>query len=364
MMSVMSSTNVDRVVPPPERFGEENIAASTSEFGSVGGFGFGAVASSDEAARVGGDGLDETRIFGNVSDSRVMKLENTETRFCGSGGTENQPSSSVSRLHGSSKNSSSPRGKLEHKKTWSAAEDYDSILSAFDQFAAEGNDEAVGYGFKIGDMVWGKVKSHPWWPGLIFNEAFASPSVRRGKHEDHHVLVAFFGDSSYGWFDPGGLIPFEENFAEKARQTTSRSFLKAVEEAGDEIARRSSLGLACRCRNEFNFCPSSAEGYLVVDVDVGDPERGVYSLGHIRKAQDNFRPKDMVSFLHEVALQPMNDQYCSVDFIKQKAAALALRKAFFEEFDEPYAQAFGSKTLSPSRPTAPLAVDPSKGSVL
>ncbi|KAG0451845.1 hypothetical protein HPP92_026264 [Vanilla planifolia] len=30
------------------------------------------------------------------------------------------------------------------------------------------------HGFRTGDMVWGKVKSHPWWPGHIFNEAFAS----------------------------------------------------------------------------------------------------------------------------------------------------------------------------------------------
>lgn len=71
----------------------------------------------------------------------------------------------------------------------------------------------------------------------------------------------------------------------------------------------------------------------------------------------------MVSFLHDVALQPMKDQCCSVDFIKQKAAALALRKAFFEEFDETYAQAFGSQPSRPSRPTTPGAVDPSKGNV-
>ncbi|XP_057792006.1 PWWP domain-containing protein 1-like [Salvia miltiorrhiza] len=361
MMSLMSSSNDGRVVPPPERGSgaveEEKSAASTSEIGSAGAFGFGTVASTDEAVRVGGDESDETRFIGIVSDSRVLKMEDEENRLHGSGGGEDKPTSSVCRLHGSSGKSSSRGGKLEHKKNMSAAADYDSILSAFDQFAARGKDEAVGYGFQIGDMVWGKVKSHPWWPGHIYNEALASPSVRRGKHEGH-VLVAFFGDSSYGWFDPEELIPFEENFAEKSRQTTSRSFLKAVEEAGDEIARRSSLGLACRCRNDFNFSPSSVEGYFVVDV--GDSEAGVYSLGQISKAQDSFRPRDMVSFLQEVALNPMSDQCSSVDFIKQKAAALAVRKMFFEEFDETYAQAFGTQPMRPSRPTAPAAVDPSK----
>ncbi|KAH6794218.1 Tudor/PWWP/MBT superfamily protein [Perilla frutescens var. hirtella] len=366
MMSVMSSSNDGRaVVEPPERgsslVGELKASASTSEIGSAGDFGFGTVASSDEAARVGGDGSDETRIYGNASVSRVLTVEKEENRFRGSGGGENQPSSSVCKLHGSSKKSGSRSGKLELKKNRSVAEDYDSILSAFDQFAAKGKDEAVEYGFKIGDMVWGKVKSHPWWPGHIYDEAFASPAVRRGKHEGH-LLVAFFGDSSYGWFDPEELIPFEENYAEKSRQTTSRSFVKAVEEAVDEIARRSSFGLACRCRNEFNLWPSSAEGYFVVDV--GDSETGVYSMDQISKAQESFRPRDLVSFLHEVALKPMHDRCSSIDFVKQKAAALALRKALFEEFDETYAQAFGTQLLRPSRPTAPAAVDPSKVAAL
>lgn len=361
MSAVMSSSNDGRVVVPlSERgssfVGEVITSVSISEIGSAGGFGFGTVASSDEAARVGGDGSDEARISGNASDFRVLKLENEENRFRGRGG-ENQPSSSVCKLHGSSNKSSSMSGKLETKKNRSVAEDYDSMLSAFDQFAAKGADDGVGYEFKIGDMVWGKVKSHPWWPGHIYDETFASPAVRRGKHEGH-LLVAFFGDSSYGWFDSEELIPFEENYAEKSRQTTSRAFVKAVEEAVDEIARRSSFGLACRCRNEFNFWPSSAEGYFVVDV--GDSETGIYSMDQISKAQDSFQPSDLVSFLHEVALKPMTDRCSSIDFVKQKAAALALRKALFEEFDETYAQAFGTKLLRPSRPTAPAAVDPSK----
>ncbi|KAL1546227.1 DNA (cytosine-5-)-methyltransferase [Salvia divinorum] len=356
-MSLMSSSNDARVVPPLERgkspVEEEKFTGSTSEISS-GAFGFSTVVSNVEAGRVGGDESDETRFFGNVSDSRVLTIENEEIRFHGSGGGENKPSSSVCRLPGSSERSIPQSGKLEHKKNMSAAEDYDSILSAFDKFAAKGNDAAVGHGFQIGDMVWGKVKSHPWWPGHIYNEALVPRSVRRGKQEGH-VLVAFFGDSSYGWFDPAELIPFEENFTEKSMQTTSRSFLKAVEEAADEITRRSSLGLACRCRNQFS--PSSVEGYVVVDD--GDSDAGVYSLSQISKAHDTFRPRDMVSFVHQVALNPMNDERFSIDFIKQKAVALAVRKMRFEDFDETYAQAFGTQPLRPSRPTAPATMDPS-----
>ncbi|KAG6434294.1 hypothetical protein SASPL_105918 [Salvia splendens] len=361
MMSLMSSSNDARVVPPLQRgrdtVEEEKIAGSASEISSSGAFEFGAVVSNVEAGRVGYDESDEARFITNVSDSRVA-IENDEFRFNGSGGGENKPSSSVCRLLGGSEKSILQSGKLEHRKNTSAAEDYDSILSASDKFAAKGNDEAVGHGFQIGDMVWGKVKSHPWWPGHIYNEALVPRSVRRGKQEGH-VLVAFFGDSSYGWFDPAELIPFEENFAEKSMQTTSRSFLKAVEEAADEIATRSSLGLACRCKNQFS--PSSVEGYVVVDN--GDSEAGVYSLSQISKAHDSFRPSDIVSFVHQVALNPMSDERFSVDFIKQKALALAVRKMRFEDFDETYAQAFGTQPLRPSCPTAPATMDPSTGSV-
>ena len=51
------------------------------------------------------------------------------------------------------------------------------------------------------------------------------------------MLVAFFRDSSYRWFDPAELIPFDRHFMEKSQQTNSRTFVKAVEVVIDEIAR-------------------------------------------------------------------------------------------------------------------------------
>ncbi|KAI4295174.1 hypothetical protein MLD38_040554 [Melastoma candidum] len=108
----------------------------------------------------------------------------------------------------------------------------DYVINEKNNLAESSAQNALRYGYNVGDMVWGKVKSHPWWPGHIFNEAFASSTVRKSRR-DGSVLVAFFGDSSYGWFDPE-LIPFETNFAEKSKQTTSRAFTKAVEEAVDE----------------------------------------------------------------------------------------------------------------------------------
>ncbi|XP_061348477.1 PWWP domain-containing protein 1 [Gastrolobium bilobum] len=234
--------------------------------------------------------------------------------------------------------------------------DSNSLLSEFDEYVAgerNGGVRAVvtrdlRYGFEVGDMVWGKVKSHPWWPGHVYNEAFASPSVRRTKREGH-VLVAFFGDSSYGWFEPAELIPFDSNFAEKSQQTNSRTFLKAVEEAVDEACRRCCLGLACRCRNPSNFCPTSVEGYFSVDVPDYEPG-GFYSDNQIRKARNSFKPNETLAFVKQLALAPHDGDHGSIGFTKNKATVFAYRKAVFEQYDETYAQAFGVQPLRPSHP--------------
>ncbi|CAH2044532.1 unnamed protein product [Thlaspi arvense] len=235
------------------------------------------------------------------------------------------------------------RGDLERH----AVTDYKSLLSEFDDYVASekmgsGVSRALSYGLEVGDLVWGKVKSHPWWPGHIFNEAFASPSVRRMRRMDH-VLVAFFGDSSYGWFDPAELIPFEPNLAEKSQQTVSKHFVRAVEEAMDEASRRSALGLTCKCRNPYNFRPTNVQDYFAVDVP--DYElQAVYSAEQIQKSRDKFSPVDTLSFVKQVALAPQECDSESLKFLKKRAVVSAFRKAVFEEFDETYAQAFGTKS--------------------
>ncbi|KAG7552091.1 PWWP domain [Arabidopsis thaliana x Arabidopsis arenosa] len=240
---------------------------------------------------------------------------------------------------------------LDLKEEKIGVSDYKSLLSEFDDYVASekmgsGVSRALSYGFEVGDLVWGKVKSHPWWPGHIFNEAFASPSVRRMRRIDH-VLVAFFGDSSYGWFDPAELIPFEPNLEEKSQQTVSKHFVRAVEEAMDEASRRSALGLTCKCRNPYNFRPTNVEDYFAVDVP--DYElQAVYSADQIKNSRDKFLPVETLSFVKQLALAPQECDPDSLKFMKKKAVVFSFRKAVFEEFDETYAQAFGTKSARSS----------------
>jgi DNA (cytosine-5)-methyltransferase 3A len=111
--------------------------------------------------------------------------------------------------------------------------------------------------------IWcgGKVRLYPWWPGQIFDEAFAVPSVVKTKKE-RHVLVAFFGDSSYGWFNPKNLIPFDPHYAEKSTKTNEQAFLSAVEDAENEACRRAALGLACGVATLLIFSQRMFVGFV------------------------------------------------------------------------------------------------------
>ncbi|KAI9196049.1 hypothetical protein LWI28_020565 [Acer negundo] len=195
-----------------------------------------------------------------------------------------------------------------------------------------------GYRFEVGDLVWGKVRSYPWWPGQIFNEAFALPCARNGKREGR-MLVAFFGDNTYGWLDPIELIPFDINYVEKSKQTNDREFINAVEEAEGEACRRAALGLLCHCRNSSSFRATGVNGFVEVNV-YGYQPGGLYSVKQIKSFRDGFKPVEMLSLLQELASTSHSNMKRSISSIQNVAVVLAYRKAVFEEVDETYALPF------------------------
>ncbi|KAJ3702018.1 hypothetical protein LUZ61_005723 [Rhynchospora tenuis] len=212
-----------------------------------------------------------------------------------------------------------------------------------------------------GDMVWGKVKSHPWWPGHIFNESFAGGSVRKTRHTEgrkpNSVLVAFFGDSSYGWFDPSELIPFSPHFSDLSTQANYKSFVNAVSEASDEVSRRGALAVTCKCRDDSNFAPTGVENYVFVDVP-GFERGGIYSLGQIEEARKMFDPVNATRFVTDMALGPIEAAAAysgedAVTFMKLRAMMVGYRRAVFEENDETYAQAFGVDPAKANRSVGP-----------
>lgn len=297
-----------------------------------------------EQARVSMDGKDSRVSNSQTEDSRVLEseTEGNQTRVNEIKDEEGGSSVKSGRMKLEQKGKTAlvssktdaRKGKLEPYVS-----EYDLMLSKFDEFAGNVKCWSVGYGFEMGDMVWGKVKSHPWWPGHIFSEAFATPSVRRSKREGH-ILVAFYGDSSYGWFDPDELVHFEPTYAEKSMQTNVKNFIKAVEEGVDEVSRRSALGLVCYCRKTYRLRAVSINGFFAVDFS--DLERNcTYSASQIKKARESFKPKETRGYVNKLALKPRRKVHADLNLVKKKATALAYRKAVFEEDDPTYAEAFG-----------------------
>ena len=100
--------------------------------------------------------------------------------------------------------------------------------------------------FSVSDMVWGKVRSHPWWPGQIFDPSDSSEKAMKHYKKDCH-LVAYFGDRTFAWNEESQLKPFRTHFSSIEKQSTSESFQNAVDCAVDEVTRRAEYGLACSC---------------------------------------------------------------------------------------------------------------------
>ncbi|CAA6654805.1 unnamed protein product [Spirodela intermedia] len=100
--------------------------------------------------------------------------------------------------------------------------------------------------FSVSDLVWGKVKSHPWWPGQIFDPLDASDMALKHQKKDH-FLVAYFGDKTFAWCDETKLRPFQGCFSQLANQSTSDTFVTAVDNALAEASRRVELAMSCSC---------------------------------------------------------------------------------------------------------------------
>ncbi|KAI9176914.1 hypothetical protein LWI28_008618 [Acer negundo] len=113
---------------------------------------------------------------------------------------------------------------------------------------SDGDEEDLSdgeYEFCVGDFVWGKIKSYPWWPGQVYASSDASDYALKVKQRNR-ILVAYF-DGTFAWCHPSQLKPFEENFVDLSKQSSSKNFVNAVQKALEEIGRLVELKLTCSC---------------------------------------------------------------------------------------------------------------------
>lgn len=140
-----------------------------------------------------------------------------------------------------------------------------------------------GNEFSVGDFVWAKIKSYPWWPGQIYSPSDASATAAKYKRRDR-LLVACFGDKTFAWCYPFQLKPFQENFDHLVKEGSSKSFSIAVEEAVNEIGRRLDVEMACSCSamGDAPLKPVAValNAGIKVGVAVPDGDIGELSINH------------------------------------------------------------------------------------
>ncbi|XP_042038656.1 uncharacterized protein LOC121784562 [Salvia splendens] len=151
--------------------------------------------------------------------------------------------------------------------------------------------------FAPSDLVWGKVRSHPWWPGQIFDSADASEKAVK-YHKKDSYLVAYFGDQTFAWNDSSALKSFRAYFSQIQKQSNSESFHNAVGCALEEIERRVQLGLSCSC--------TPKDEHARIETQVVE-NTGIREESSLRRGVDQsscascFEPKELIEFIKGVA---------------------------------------------------------------
>ncbi|GJM88817.1 hypothetical protein PR202_ga04930 [Eleusine coracana subsp. coracana] len=154
-------------------------------------------------------------------------------------------------------------------------------------------------GFRVSDLVWGKVKSHPWWPGEIFDPSDASDLALKHQKKDSY-LVAYFGDSTFAWCDESQLKPFVTNYSQMEKQSSSDAFVGSVNNALEELSRRILSGMSCSCLPEE--LSDSGMSYTVENAGLKD---GVTCSAVNRfEILKCFSPENLLHYIKELALFP------------------------------------------------------------
>ncbi|GMI96537.1 hypothetical protein HRI_003323000 [Hibiscus trionum] len=175
--------------------------------------------------------------------------------------------------------------------------------------------------FCVSDLVWGKVRSHPWWPGQIFDSSAATAKAKKYFKKESY-LIAYYGDQTFAWNEASWIKPFRPNFSQMEKQNNMEEFHHAVDCALDEVSRRVEFGLACSCISEEAYSQIKTE--IIVNAGIRE-DSSSRDGGDRFSSASSFDPLELVEAMKTLALSP----YTVVDrlqFTISQAQLLALHR--------------------------------------
>ncbi|KAF3337013.1 Serine/threonine-protein kinase ATM [Carex littledalei] len=196
--------------------------------------------------------------------------------------------------------------------------------------------------FVPSDLVWGKVKNHPWWPGLIFDPSDASELALKHRNKNK-FLVAYLFDNTFAWNEASVLKPFQSNFRRMVKQSSTDSFVSAVDSALAEVSRRVQHALSCGC---YNGKESSS---VVKFENVGIQANTAGPSGDVLYIRRFFDPVKFLGYLCELGQNP-HGGFSSLDLVVTKSQLTAFNQSRGCNFDLPefcFSCPFEEETLVP-----------------
>ncbi|XP_019151899.1 PREDICTED: uncharacterized protein LOC109148615 isoform X2 [Ipomoea nil] len=181
--------------------------------------------------------------------------------------------------------------------------------------------------FYVSDLVWGKVRSHPWWPGQIFEPSAASQQAVKYFKRDSY-LIAYFGDQTFAWNEVSQIKPFRTYFNQMEKQSSTESFCHAVDCSLDEVSRRVEFGLSCSCVPKAVQCKFESQSVANAGIRAESSQR---DGGDKLSTVASFAPGALLQCLKSIATSPC----CVVDrlgFVVARSQLLAFSrwKGYYE----------------------------------
>ncbi|EOA31861.1 hypothetical protein CARUB_v10015088mg [Capsella rubella] len=172
------------------------------------------------------------------------------------------------------------------------------------------------------DLVWAKVRSHPWWPGQVFDASAATDKAQ--KHfKKGSFLVTYFGDCTFAWNDASRVKPFRQYFSQMAKQSSLPDFIDAIDFALEEVSRRIEFGLACSCISEEVYQKIKTQN--IINPGIRDDSSLIHGADKVSSAIF-FEPANLVEYVKRLACSPSYDATDALKFVSQRAQLLAFNR--------------------------------------